>query len=289
MDFYTTAILQGLGFAALGLGIFLTLKIFNIPDITTDGSYTLGGAVTALMLVNGFNPYITMFAAISSGMIAGFTTGIIHTKLKVNALLAGILVMTALYSVNLIIMGRSNIPLVQIENIFTKIHLTENPFSNLILVFLIFISLLFIFITWLLKTDFGIAMRATGNSESMVRALGVDTQRMKIIGLALANGLTALSGFLITQYQGFADINMGIGIVISGLGAVIIGESLIKLFRTNKLFAQILGVIIGTVLFRLILAAALDLGLNPNYLKLITAAIVLLVVSLTRFVKEENK
>jgi putative ABC transport system permease protein len=289
LDFYTTAILQGLGFAALGLGIFLTLKIFNIPDITTDGSYTLGGAVTAIMLVNGFNPYITMLAAITSGMIAGFTTGIIHTKLKVNALLAGILVMTALYSVNLSIMGRSNIPLIQTPTIFSKIIFSGNEFNNTIILFSLFSLLLILFITWLLKTDFGIAMRATGNSESMVRALGVDTQRMKIIGLALANGLTALSGFLITQYQGFADINMGIGIVISGLGAVIIGESLIKLFRTNKFFAQIIGVIIGTVLFRLILATALDLGLNPNYLKLITAVIVLLVVSITRFVKEESK
>jgi putative ABC transport system permease protein len=289
LDFYTTAILQGLGFAALGLGIFLTLKIFNIPDITTDGSYTLGGAVTAIMLVNGFNPYITMLAAIASGMIAGFTTGIIHTKLKVNALLAGILVMTALYSVNLSIMGRSNIPLIQTPTIFSKIIFSGNEFNNTIILFSLFSLLLILFITWLLKTDFGIAMRATGNSESMVRALGVDTQSMKIIGLALANGLTALSGFLITQYQGFADINMGIGIVISGLGAVIIGESLIKLFRTNRLFAQIIGVIIGTVLFRFILATALDLGLNPNYLKLITAAIVLLVVSITRFVKEESK
>jgi putative tryptophan/tyrosine transport system permease protein len=289
LDFYTTAILQGLGFAGLGLGIFLTLKIFNIPDITTDGSYTLGGAVTAIMLVNGFNPSITLLVAVCSGMIAGFTTGIIHTKLKVNALLAGILVMTALYSINLSIMGRSNIPLIQIPTIFSEIIFSGNEFNNKIILFSTFSLLLILFIIWLLKTDFGIAMRATGNSESMVRASGVDTQQMKIVGLALANGFTALSGFLITQYQGFADINMGIGIVISGLGAVIIGESLIKLFRSNKLFAQILGVVIGTVLFRLILAVALDLGLNPNFLKLITAAIVLLVVSLTRFVKEENK
>jgi putative ABC transport system permease protein len=289
LDFYTTAILQGLGFTALGLGIFLTLKIFNIPDITTDGSYTLGASVTAIMLVNGFNPYITLLVAVCSGMIAGLSTGIIHTKLKVNALLAGILVMTALYSVNLSIMGRSNIPLIQTPTIFSKIIFSGNEYNNTIVLFSLFSLLLILFITWLLKTDFGIAMRATGNSESMVRALGVDTQRMKIIGLALANGLTALSGFLITQYQGFADINMGIGIVISGLGAVIIGESLVKLLKNNKLFIQILGVIAGTILFRLILAFALASGLNPNYLKLITAAIVLIVVSVTRFVKEESR
>lgn len=289
MDFYTTAILQGLGFVALGLGIFLTLRIFNIPDITTDGSYTLGAAVTAIMLVNNFHPVITLLVAMSAGAIAGIITGIIHTKLKVHALLAGILVMTALYSVNLSIMGRSNIPLIQVQNIFSAVSISGFEIRNQIFVFCASVIFLFVLITWLLKTDFGIAMRATGNSESMVRAMGVNTQRMKITGLAIANGLTALSGFLITQYQGFADINMGIGIVISGLGAVIIGESLVKIFKTNKIFVQILGVIAGTILFRLILAAALSSGLNPNYLKLITAAIVLLVVGITRFVKEENK
>jgi putative ABC transport system permease protein len=289
MDFYTTAILQGLGFVALGLGIFLTLRIFNIPDITTDGSYTLGAAVTAIMLVNNFHPVTTLLVAMSAGAIAGIITGIIHTKLKVHALLAGILVMTALYSINLSIMGRSNIPLIQIETIFSAIKFSGIEINNQIFVFCFFALLLFALLTFLLKTDFGIAMRATGNSESMVRAMGVNTQRMKITGLAIANGLTALSGFLITQYQGFADINMGIGIVISGLGAVIIGESLIKIFKSNKIFVQILGVIAGTILFRLILAFALSSGLNSNYLKLITAAIVLLVVGITRFVKEENK
>lgn len=289
MDFYTTAILQGLGFTALGLGIFLTLRIFNIPDITTDGSYTLGGAVTAIMIVNNFNPYVTLFVAMLSGMLAGFITGVIHTKLKVNALLAGILVMTALYSVNLSIMGRSNIPLIQTPTIFSAIKITENELNNTIIIFFLFSMLLLFLITWLLKTDFGIAMRATGNSESMVRSMGVDTQRMKIIGLALANGLTALSGFLITQYQGFADINMGIGIVISGLGAVIIGESIVKILRNKKLFVQIVGVIMGTIIFRLILAVALSTGLNPNYLKLVTAMIVLFVVSISHFTKEENR
>lgn len=289
MDFYTTAIIQGLGFTALGLGIFLSLRIFNIPDITTDGSYTLGGAVTAVMLINGCHPLLTMVIAIISGMIAGSATGIIHTKLKVNTLLSGILVMTALYSINLGIMGRSNIPLIQTSNIFSQQIFSANEFTNKIILFSLFAVLLLFGITWLLKTDFGIAMRATGNSESMVRALGVDTQRMKIIGLAIANGLTALSGFLITQYQGFADINMGIGIVISGLGAVIIGESVVRLLKNNKLFVQILGVIAGTILFRLILAFALSTGLNPNYLKLITAAVVLLVVSLTRFAKQKQQ
>ncbi len=280
MDFLSTALLQGLGYASLGIGIFLSLRIFNIPDITTDGSYTLGGVITATLLASGAHPATTLLAAISGGMIAGAMTGIIHTRLKINPLLAGILVMTALYSINLFIMGRSNLPLINICTAFNCF-----PFDNLQhsywFVMFSFAMVLLLFITWLLKTDFGIAMRATGNSEAMVRSMGVNTNRMKIIGLALANGLTAISGYLITQYQGFADINMGIGIVISGLGSVMIGEALLKPFLQRGLLYHIIAVIIGSVLFRVILALALSLGLNPNFLKLVTALIVLLIVGIS--------
>lgn len=288
MEFYTTAIIQGIGFAALGLGIYISLRIFNIPDITTDGSYTLGGVITAVMLASGFSPFLTFFIAISGGGLAGIVTGIIHTKLKVNPLLSGILVMTALYSVNLGIMGRSNLPLIQVPLVFDSIRLTSNPYTNQLLVMLGSILFLFLFLFWILKTDFGIAMRATGNSEPMVRAMGVNTMAMKITGLAMANACTALSGYLIVQYQGFADINMGIGIVISGLGAVMIGESILKLFHSQKLFLHILFVLIGSIIFRLVLAFALSMGLNPNYLKLTTAILVLIVVSLPLFNRKRS-
>ncbi len=278
MDFYLAAITQGLGYASLGLGIYISLKIFNIPDITTDGSYTLGGAVTAVLLSSNHNPFFVACAAMLAGACAGIATGIIHTRLKVHALLAGILVMTALYSINLLIMDRPNIPLIGIRTIFSSLNFVADAQTNQLIVFILFVALLSALIIWLLKTDFGIAMRATGNSETMVRAMGVNTNAMKIIGLALANALTAFSGFLITQYQGFADVNMGIGIVISGLGAVIIGESVIKIFKSNSILLNIVGVIAGTILFRLLLAFALSLGMQPTLLKLVTAVIVLLVI-----------
>lgn len=286
MDFYTTAIIQSFAFAGMCLGIFLTLKIFNIPDITTDGSFTLGGAVTAVMLVNGYHPLIVLPVVLLSGAVAGMVTGFVHTRLKVNALLAGILTMTALYSVNLAVMGRSNIPLINTENIFALF--THQPDANTEgVVIASACVLIFSFMGWLLHTDFGIAMRATGNNEVMARAVGINTSRMKVIGLAVANALTALSGYLMVQYQGFSDINMGIGIVISGLASVMIGESVLKFFKSDSLWLQLVFVIAGAMVFRLILAMALSAGLNPNYLKLITACIVLLVVSISWMVKRK--
>jgi putative ABC transport system permease protein len=282
MDFYITALLQGLCFAGLALGIYISMKIFNIPDITTDGSYTLGGIVTGVMLTQGYPLSVSLVAVIIAGALAGALTGVIHTWLKINALLAGILVMTALYSINLTIAGRSNLPLINTASVFSVFGLTIDPnISNLILLLLV-AALLIGIIGYLLKTDFGIAMRATGNSETMIRALGVNTNRMKIIGLALANALTALSGFLITQLQGFADINMGIGIVIIGLGSVIIGETLINWFKLTSVWGSLLLVLAGAIVFQMVLAVTLALGVNANLLKLVTAVIVLLIVSLPR-------
>ncbi len=283
MDFYTAAILQGLGYAAMGLGIYISLRIFNIPDITTDGSYTFGGAITAVTIMAGYPPLVVIVLAVLGGALAGICTGLIHTKLKVNALLSGILVMTALYSINLSVMGRSNMPLMDVKSIFEIISFSERIIFNQLVVMIVFILGLVILLTWLLKTDFGIAMRATGSSEEMVRAMGVNTNTMKVIGLALANALTALSGYLLVQYQGFADINMGIGIVISGLAAVMIGETFSQLIGSRKIVIQVLAVVMGSIIFRMILAFTLSMGVNPNYLKLITALIVLLVVAFSRF------
>ena len=286
MDFYTVAILQGLGYASMGLGIFITLKIFNIPDITTDGSYTLGGVITAVGLMSGMHPMMTLVLALAGGAFAGLASGLIHIRLGVNALLSGILVMTALYSVNLMIMGRSNLPLMDTVSVFDGFGVSSNPTANRALL-LIFITLIAaVFLLWLLRTDVGIFMRATGENEQMVRANGMDTGKMKLMGLSLANAFTALSGFLLVQYQGFADINMGIGIVISGLAAVMIGETLAGFFRKKSLALLIGAVIAGSILFRLALALALSFGLNPNYLKLATALIVLSIMSFTKFRKK---
>ena len=280
MQFYLTAISLGLALTALGWGIFLTLKIFNIPDITTDGSFTLGAAITAVQLSSGTPWYSVLLCSILGGALAGMITGIIHTRLKVNALLAGILVMTALFSVNLTIMGRSNIPLLQTEHLFIVFQPSGSSYLDQAILLLSIMLILGAFLTFLLKTDFGLAMRATGNSESMVNAMGVNTNRMKIIGLAIANGLTALSGSLMAQMQQFADINMGIGIVIFGLGSVMIGETLMNLFQKQGIAWRLLGVVIGCLIFRLVIAFTLASGADPNLLKLITAGVVLLFVSI---------
>jgi putative ABC transport system permease protein len=282
MDFYLTALLQGLCFSGIALGIYISMKIFNIPDITTDGSYTLGGVVTAIMLIHHLPGYLILPVVILAGGIAGAITGIIHTKLKVNPLLAGILVMTALYSVNLSLMGRSNLPLINTSSLFTLITISDNPNQNTLFIVVIFVVIITFLIGYLLKTDFGIAMRATGNSESMIRALGVNTDRMKIIGLALANALTAVSGYLITQFQDFADISMGIGIVIVGLGSVIIAETLINWLNITSMWLSLILILCGAILFQLVLAVTLNIGVDANLLKLITAIFVLLIVSLPR-------
>jgi putative ABC transport system permease protein len=282
MDFFLTALLQGLCFSGIALGIYISMKIFNIPDITTDGSYTLGAAVTAIMLTNHLPGYAVLPAVIIAGAISGALTGLIHTKLKINALLAGILVMTALYSVNLTIMGRSNLPLINIPTIFNIVNAIADPNQNSLLIIIVFVIVITLIIGYLLKTDFGIAMRATGNSESMIKALGVNTDRMKIIGLALANALTAVSGYLITQMQGYADISMGIGVVIVGLGSVIIGETLINWFGITSVWLSLAVVLFGAVVFQMVLALTLTLGVNPNLLKIVTAVFVLLIVSLPR-------
>jgi putative ABC transport system permease protein len=279
MTFYLSAIILGIGFSLLALGIFLSLRVFNFPDITTDGSFTLGGAVTAVMLINGYNPFSALIAAMLCGAVAGMCTGFIHAKMKVNPLLSGILMMTALYSVNLAIMGRSNIPLIEQGKIFDMIHLSE--LSSMIL----FAAVFWFLLSLLLKTDFGLAMRATGNNEQMIRSLGVNADRMKIIGLAISNSLTALSGYLIVQYQGFADINMGIGIVILGLGSVMIGEIFVRPSVTN-IFIRLGVIIIGSILFRLVLAAALASGVDAGYLKLVVALIVLAVVGIPNLIKK---
>ena len=282
MDFYLGAFLQGLCLTAMAFGIFISMKIFNIPDITTDGSYTLGGAVTGVLLSSGMSGFLVLPLVMATGAVAGAITGLIHTRLKINALLAGILVMTALYSVNLSIMGRSNIPLLQVSNLFNTIDLVSTRDGNVLIILSIFIGLLFLLLGYVLKTDFGLAMRATGNSESMIRALGVNTDAMKITGLAIANAMVAVSGYLITQFQGFVDINMGIGIVIVGLGSVIIGESLVHTLKIGSVWGILLMMFIGAAAFQLVLAFSLNMGVHPNMLKLVTAVFVLLIVGLPR-------
>jgi putative tryptophan/tyrosine transport system permease protein len=291
MEFYLQAFQLSLCLGTMCLGIFITMKIFNIPDITTDGSYTLGATITAILITHHFPLLLVLIASMIMGSIAGTLTGLIHTQLKIDALLAGILVMTGLYSVNLIILGRSNIPLIDTASIFNFLHIFQNETYNNLIVGLVFCVGAILILTFVLKTDFGIAMRATGSSETMTKALGINNNRMKIIGLAIANALTALSGFLVTQYQGFADINMGIGIVIVGLGSVLIASSLKNWLKIKTIGAQLLLVILGSFIFQMVLALTLASGVDPNLLKLVTALFVLFIVGIPRisnFIKKNK-
>jgi len=287
MSFYFSALILAFALSFLGFGIFISVKIFNFPDITTDGSYTLGASITAVLLMNNFSPLLAILFSFVAGAFAGSFTGLITTKLKIEPLLSGILMMTALYSINLLIMQKSNIPLSNNNNIFAFIFNEETNTNQLLFLIIAVFSVLILLVS-LLKTDFGLVLRASGNSKEMMEAMGVDTDKIKIIGLSFSNGLTALSGSLVAQYQGFSDINMGIGIVILGLGSVMISESILKFFEINSLWWRLLGVVAGTIIFRFILAFALSIGLDPVYLKLITALMVLLVVGLPGLKKNYN-
>ncbi len=280
MSFFFTALLLGLALSFMGLGIYLTLKVFRIPDITTDGSYTLGAVVSAVIVTNGQGTIPALIISVLAGFIAGAATGFIHTRMKVNALLAGILVMTALYSINLMIMGRSNLPLINSRGLFDLVSGWEHKEWGQLLLLASVLVISYLKMGWLLKTDLGLAMRATGSNEMMATTQGISVNNMKVLGLAIANAFTALSGSMVAMYQGFADINMGIGIVILGLGAVMMGEALMDLLGVHKIIWRLLGVIAGTVVFRLLLAFALSAGLDPNMLKLVTAILVLLFVGL---------
>jgi putative ABC transport system permease protein len=282
MQFYLTAIIIGLCLSAMSLGIFITMKIFSIPDITTDGSFTLGAVITAVLFAAQWPAWAIIPLVMLAGAGAGALTGIIHTQLKIDALLSGILVTTALYSVNLTILGRSDVTLDKAHNIFAYLHPFSSEVLNHVITGAVFVTVLYALLGYILKTDFGIAMRATGNSASMTRALGVNNNAMKITGLAIANGLTALSGYLVAQQQGFTDINMGIGIVITGLGSVLIGDALIKWWKLRLIVAQLVVVLAGSIIFQLVLAFTLSVGIDPNLLKLFTSVMVLFIVSIPR-------
>ena len=280
----------GLILALLALGVYLSFRIFNFPDITADGSITFGASVTATLLVHHWSPWLATLAGFAAGTAAGATTGLLHTKFKINGLLSGILVMTALYSVNLHVMGKSNVPLLnertlasQAESLGDRLLHTTGGDLNvfgwavgvrdaaMLVAMLGLVSLVGLVLYLFFRTNLGTAMRATGDNPQMIRALGVSVDFILILGLALSNGLIALAGALLAQYQGFADVQMGIGMVVWGLASVIIGEALVGSHRIGLL---ITGAVMGSVIFRLLVAIALRWGLNPNDLKLITAAFV---------------
>ena len=279
------SVYEGFAYAFVALGVYITFRVLAFPDLTVDGSFPLGGAVVATLIVGGTNPWLATLAALAAGAGAGLVTALLSTKLRISALLSGILMMVGLYSVNLLIMGRSNIPLLREVTIFDQIAAILDVRAGLVLSMVstgAVLSVFLVALNWFLRTEIGLTLRATGDNEQMVRGLGASTDMMTLLGVSLSNGLVALAGALIAQNQGFTDVGMGIGMIVMGLAAVIIGEGL---FRPRGVTWVLMAVVGGTLAYRLFLGIALRAGLPPSNLKLITAMLVVLALSLPYLVK----
>ena len=277
---------QGLAYALVALGIVISFRILAFPDLTVDGSFPLGAAVVARLIMEGIPPVYGIIAAIAAGFLAGCCTGFLNTKLKINSLLAGILMMTVLYSVNLRIMGRSNIQLLTVNTFLTPLENLEiNRFIPIIAFFFVvsfgikFLSDMFF------HTQIGFAMRATGDNEQMIRSLGVNTDHMTVIGLGISNAFVSLSGALVSQDQGFADVGMGIGMIVAGLASIIIGEAMVG---TKTVRRMTFAAIIGSIIYKLIISIGLRLGLAPTDLKLATGIMVILALGVPALKKEKE-
>jgi len=272
------AISLGLIWAVMTIGIFITYRILNIADLTVEGSITLGAAIAASSIYNGMNPFGATCLALLGGMLAGLATGLLHTKLKIPALLSGILTMIALYSVNLRVMGKANVSLLRIDTVYTAFEKMGLSHTNAVaLLGLLCVIGIICILYWFFGTEIGCAIRATGNNFQMARAQGINTNNMVIVGLVISNGLVALSGALIAQSQNFADIQMGVGSIVIGLASVIIGE---VLFNSKTFYFRLTSMALGAIIYRLIIAFVLRLGMPANDLKLFTAITVALALSL---------
>lgn len=287
---------QGLLWAVLALGIYITFKILNVADMTCDGSFALGGCLSVTLTVSGWNPILSLLLSVLAGMAAGMVTGFLHTKLKIPVILAGILSMISLYSINLRIMGQPNQSLLKSDTIVTMIkkvipdsvmdHIKYSTLNSLIVIGIgiIFGVLLCFVLYWFFGTEAGSALRATGNNSDMIRALGQNTDRMKILGLVISNGLIALSGALLAQSQGYADVGMGQGAIVIGLASIVIGEVFFGRFTSFK--SKLISVIVGSVIYRVIIALVLQFGLNTNDQKLFTAIIVAVALAIPTIKKQ---
>lgn len=264
MDIIMSVLEQGLIFSIVALGVYITFKILDFPDMSVDGTFPLGASVCAKCLLSGMNPFIACFAAFAVGCVGGLVTGILNVKLKISGLLSGILVMTGLYSINLRIMGKSNIPLFNNKTIFSGNFIP-------IIYILIFAAAAKILLDLYLSTKAGFILRAAGDNEQLVTCLSVDKDKVKITGLMLSNGLAAMAGAIMAQYQKFSDAGMGTGTVVMGLAAVVIGESI---FKNLKFIKSTSTAILGSIIYKAAVALTLSIGLAPTDLKLITAVIV---------------
>ena len=269
---------QGLLWSILAIGVYITYKILDYADLTTEGSYPLGAAVAAQMILSGANPFVATFVSMLAGMVAGFVTGFLNTKLKIPSLLAGILSMTGLYSVNLRIMGKANLPLLKQDTVISIVSKMGFDTSTAVFVVgIVAVLVVILILWWFFGTEKGFAIRATGDNSNMIRALGVNTNSMVILGLVISNGLIALSGGIMAQYNGYADVGMGTGTIVIGLASVIIGE---VLFGHSSIIRSLFAVVLGSILYRIIIAFVLSKGLVPTDLKLLSSVLLAVCLSL---------
>jgi putative ABC transport system permease protein len=293
-----SATAQGLTWTIFALGVFITFRILNYADLTCEGSFALGGSISSVFVVNlKLNPFIGLLVALVSGLIAGTITGLLHTKLKIPSILSGILTMFGLYSINLRIMGQPNTSLIGSKSLISMIKDKLPAASELgikditlqtgviMIVGLIFSLVVIALLYWFFGTEIGCCIRATGNNDTMVRAQGVNTDMTKIAGLSLGNGLIALAGALVTQTQGYADVGMGQGVIVIGLASIVIGEVLF--FKAKNFAVKMMAIMCGSVIYRIIIALILRFGLDTNDMKLFTAVVVALALSIPTMLKNK--
>ena len=285
------AVSQGILWGLMTLGVYFTFRILNVADMTVDGSFATGGAITAVLICKGMNPVFTLLFVFIAGTICGLITGFMNTKLKINILLASILTQIALYSINIRIMGKANTPLLGNPTMMSQLKtllggkITTTTCS--LLIGIVVIAIIIALCYWFFGTEYGSAIRATGSNENMVGALGVNTDTTKIIGLMLANGLVAVSGALVAQSQGYADVGMGTGTIVIGLASIIIGE---VIFGSHFGFwYTLISVVFGSIIYRIVIAVVLQLGLKSTDLKLLTALIVAIALSVPVFKSKIDK
>lgn len=271
----------GLIYGVMALGVYLTFRVLNFPDLTVDGSFTTGAATAAALIGSGANPVLATLAGGGAGVVAGIVTGLLHTKGRIDGLLAGILTMIALWSINLRIMGKSNFPLLRAETLFSPMR-EAGLLGTWIGVGILFVAviLLKLVVDWFLSTNLGLSIQATGDNGPMIRSFGVSTDFTTILTLAISNGFVGLCGAIIAQYQGYADISMGIGLILVGLASVILGQAI---FGQRFIWIATIAVILGAVLYRLIIFFAMWVGLDPNDMKLVTAVLVVAALLLPRW------
>ena len=285
MSLLTSTLWQGLLWGILALGVFLTYRVLDIADLTVEGSYPLGAAVGVSYIAGGGSPVMAVVLAFLAGSVAGIVTGLLHTKLKIPALLAGILTMIGLYSINIRVMGdKSNVSILRMDTIYTffeNFGLGKN--ESILVCGLVFVVVLIAFLYWFFGTEIGAAIRATGCNKQMIRAQGVDTDITIILGLLISNGMVAMAGALIGQSQGFADVGMGTGTIVIGLASVIIGE---VLFGTRNFMNWLLAVVGGSIVYRIVIAVVLKMGMNQNDMKLLTASIVVIALAMPLIIEK---